>query len=152
MPVSLLYFFLSYLHNILCTRILDSYMQTSCFHIFGISSGYFSLSNTPWNYLHLSSVGYFTIDVYDPDRLLLLWFLLLSIGIIALVSLGFLSSFLRRILSFDISVQTLCGTCNSTSYVLKYYCHYLAVPSNVLLVFFAWLAGRASTLPHKEFF
>ena len=143
---------LLYLHNILCTRILDSYMQTSCFHTFGISSGCFSLSDTPWSCSHLFSVGYLTADVYDLGILLLLLFLLLSIGITAAVSHGFLFASPHRILSGDISAQTLCGTCNSTSYVLKYYCHYLAVPFDVLLVFFAWLASRAFTISHQEFF
>ncbi len=76
----------------------------------------------------------------------------LSIGIIAAGSLWFLSVSRRKILFACTLVQTRCGTCNSTLCVLKYYCHCLALPYNVLLVFFAWLAGRASTLPHQEFF
>ena len=80
--------------------------------------------------------------VYDPDMLLLLLSLPLSIRIISVIFLLFLIFFLHRILFVDTSAQTLCGTCNPIWYVLN--CLHRFVLSSFFKNSFCvlyWLAG-----------
>ena len=111
-----------YLRNIPCTKIRDFGMQISYSQIFEIWVKNFFLSDIPWTPKRSFWAGCWPTYVCDLGTLLLLLFLLLSIGRVGGVFHGFLISSRRKILFAYISVQTLYGTCNSSLYVLNYYC------------------------------
>ena len=111
-----------YQRNIPYTKIRGFGMQISCYQISGILAKNFFLWGIPWTPKRSFWAGCLPAYVYDPGILLPLWFLPLSIRTISLIFLWFLTSSRRKILFAYILAQIQYGTCNSTSYVLNYYC------------------------------
>ena len=148
-------FSLPYPHSNLYTKTPGSYMQISYSQTSGISLSCSCLLDPPSTPIHSFSVGYLSACGYDLDTPLLRLFLHLSTGITSAISLVLPSVSLHKTLSSDISGQILCGTYNSTSYVLNYVCLHFVVltlcdlPSTVAL---AKLAGSALAYHTRVYF
>ena len=112
--------FPQYQRNIPYTKTRGFGMRTSYYHIFGISTMHFCLSNIPQIPKRSFWAGCLLKHVYDPGILLLPCFPPLSTDTTASLFLLFQGVFLRKTPFSYIWAQTLCDTCNSILYVLNY--------------------------------
>lgn len=120
---SVSHFVLLYLHNILDTRSGDSRTCTSYSRDGRISSGNFSLSNTPWTAIRSNLAEYSLTCGYDLDTLLLHVSPLPSYCIVVLVFFLCLPLSSHKLSAFCTSVQILCDIYSSISCVISFYCH-----------------------------
>ena len=121
--LSFLHFSPLYLHSIPCTKILCFDTCTSVLQTFHTALCCSFPSGIPWNWIPTSLAVFLPAYGCGLGTLLLLWYAPLSTRTTVVISFPPPLIFPDRIPSSDTSVQTLCGICNSTLYVISYECH-----------------------------
>ena len=141
--------FLLCLHSTLYTKKTYFRAYISNLHVIRVLLDCSFPSEIPRNLIHSSLVVSLQAYVYRLDTLLPLLWSLLSTNTILSIFFLFLLAFLFKTFSAYTLAQTLYDICNSTSYVINFYCHSFWMAS-------FWcslqLPDRKSILHQKEFF
>ena len=122
-PLSFPHFFLRCPHSILYTKTLGFDICISTPQTFHTALYCSFPSGIPWNLIPTSLAVFLPTYGCGPGTLPLLWYTLPSTHTIVLIFSLLPLVFLNRTPSFDTWAQILYGICNSTSYVISYWCH-----------------------------